>query len=525
MLNTVDTFLEQFDLTTANDLIEEGMDPYNYFNDDGYAFIEQVYMEANGTKKKNIFQKLIETIKKIWRWICNQFRKFVNWIKVKLKGKKKSKSADQVAAEVFGMAAGAGVVGAGVAAAVGGNSGGSTPAAPAPAKIPQRIAPAATTSKSKSGETVLQVKLPSDPNSEMKVDDVITVAYKDLMVQLDADRDSVRVNLMNPKSGSIPMQGSPMAANSTNVIRHCKHANLRQQLLQCAMIIEDESKTADDLRRALDQYQDSVNKAVVLITDEVTLDQLIETDQWMADILKRVDAINSLENNPRFNDSKFIAVLNDFVWVITAMQFSINQLTGYIRESYKIDARYIGAAKTIEQLDTFVDNCINGGIPPKFVSYNAYLIAGDQLMGSGSQANEKNPKWGQTRLVMYPANPVNGSSVVCKVAVNENGRRTNMAEISVVDKFKEVGKGDLLPHIEGTTAKKTVILWEELQTADDRHIDNADMAKLRSEIQDTLEKEKIPLNILADMHSQNVGYRGNQLVYLDFAGFARRRQV
>lgn len=514
-MNTVDVLLERFDLESANDLIEENMDPYNYFSseDDGYAFIEQVYLEAQGTKKKNIFQKLIETIKKIWRWICNQFRKFLNWIKAKFKGKKKTKSADQIAGEIFGPVAVAGAGGVGAAAVAGQK------------KVPKRIAPVATDAKAKDGGNVIRITVPSDPKSEMHVDGVIELAYKDLMLQLDGDRNSVRVNLLNPRSGSIPMQGSPWSADPQNVIRHCKHMNLQQQLLNCANIIADETKSATDLQTAIDHYNASLPKAVVLPTDEVTLDQLIQTDRWMAEILKKIDGINSLENNPRFNDNAFITALNEFVSIITKMQFSINKLTGYIRESYKIDARYLGAAKTIEDLDRFVDNCITAGIPPKFVSYNAYLVAGDQLMGSGSQANEKNPRWGQTRLVMYPANPVNGSSVVCKVAINENGRRTNMAEISVVDKFKEVGKSELLPHIEGTTTKKTVILWEELDTIENRRISNDDIQKLAQQIQEVLEKEKIPLDILTDIHDENVGYRGNQLVYLDFAGFARRRQV
>ena len=84
--------------------------PYELFeNVSVKTFEDDILTESLGTKKKNIFEKIFEILKRCWKWITDSLGKFINSLKKFLGfGKTKRRDIDSVALSVLktvGMAA------------------------------------------------------------------------------------------------------------------------------------------------------------------------------------------------------------------------------------------------------------------------------------------------------------------------------------------------------------------------------------------------------------------------------------
>lgn len=103
------------------------------------------------------------------------------------------------------------------------------------------------------------------------------------------------------------------------------------------------------------------------------------------------------------------------------IQMSFNALSNEIAHAFDLPTEYYGTVNTPEALESFVQKCVEGGVPPRYVIHGIMKISTDDLKGPHQPA-------GQSRVVLFPKND---QAVVYKVAYNGFGISSNKAEIAV----------------------------------------------------------------------------------------------
>ena len=88
-----------------------------------------------------------------------------------------------------------------------------------------------------------------------------------------------------------------------------------------------------------------------------------------------------------------------------------------------IKAQYVNSIKDKNDLAKFVEECIDAGVPPKFVAYNTWLIANEEIRGDKTDFNKV--PMGQTRMVLFPKN----KKIITKIAFSGRGLTSNKNEV------------------------------------------------------------------------------------------------
>lgn len=186
------------------------------------------------------------------------------------------------------------------------------------------------------------------------------------------------------------------------------------------------------------------------------------------------------------------------------IQMGLNALVKATNHSGKfIPGSYIGSCGNLVLLDTFVQELIKEGIPSAYVGLNAYLIADPKIRGSYDADFE--PKWGQSRLTLYPSDK---SKLCYKVALNGMGKRSNNTEYSLYKSKPDLK--DIIAGVHEIGSNKCVIVIDRLQ--ENKDVQFWDVTKFVNDNQDLLDKHHI-----ADVHANNVAYDANgKLKIIDF---------
>lgn len=499
-------------------------------------FNEEIITEAKDVKKGNVLQRIWGMIKKFCKWIRDRVHKIVEWVKSKFQKKKAKANPTEIALSVLGIGA-MGAAGYAAGKIIGDNvatgdspESNSTPTSGgAPIDLDrdfvQQNPNMEITNKSVPGggtQESIKVSIPKDESSSMPVEDFVELAINDLQVKFDEKAQTLEIadwgnhgtNVASaPGTDNYLDRGKP-----GYVIGLCRHPDQVQVLINIVRMAVDPNAKAGDLKNIFEPWEREFN-SYAREYGTIKLQEFMDFEQKFNEIMTIIDPVNETSEQPFMNNSMYIAVVNQLLSRLTDLQFSINNLTNCMAASFKIDGRLVGQIHSEDKLDQFASQCIANGVPPKYVAYNCYLISGRELVGDGTKANAKSPCWGQTRLVMFP----DDESKIIKCAVNITGQRTNVAEMKIVRKFKEVGGEQYLPSFIGSGPDSAVCIWERVGSAKAKRATRDQKLKLWNSITDTVNKTKLPMNILTDFHDGNLGWRGNQLVYIDFGGFAKRR--
>lgn len=189
---------------------------------------------------------------------------------------------------------------------------------------------------------------------------------------------------------------------------------------------------------------------------------------------------------------------------IETLQMGINALVVAANKPNKfISGKYIGCCDNLVLLDSFVKELIKAGVPSAHIGLNTYLVASPKIRGSFDADWE--PKWGQSRLTLYPSDK---SNVCYKIALNGMGTRSNNTEYSYY-KSKPDLQG-ILAGVKDIGANKCVLVVERLQ--ENKQVSYMKMAEFQSTHKDLIDKYH-----LGDIHQNNVAYdMNNNIKIIDF---------
>ena len=289
------------------------------------------------------------------------------------------------------------------------------------------------------------------------------------------------------------------------------------EMVNLASIMANSIKTDPaEFIQARDRWASNFNKLRVNFDTTVTLKQMKEFQIKLNKIMKMLEVVDVPYDNININNQSYISALNGFAGFAAALQMGMNTVSGALQSVYIIDGKYVGAIDNIDKLSEFIAKCIEIGVPPKYVSYNAYLISTPTIKGDGSEGDEDSPRWGQSRVVLFPKN---NDNLVYKVALSGFGIRSNKSETLISQKFVSNGGGDLLSEVLYNTPNSAIISAQRVIVR--KTPNHNDINKLKDRLIEFTKDHSIPLDITADIHEDNVGYKNGHCVAIDYGATYR----
>ena len=132
--------------------------------------------------------------------------------------------------------------------------------------------------------------------------------------------------------------------------------------------------------------------------------------------------LNRMNSQDRSRAELFVGKAMGYLTTsLNIVQMSFNGLANRIIHVFDLPTSYYGTVTTPDALATFAKNCVESGIPPRYVVHAVVKITSDDMKG-------KKQPLGQSRVVLFPKND---PSNVYKVAYNGFGISSNKAEIAV----------------------------------------------------------------------------------------------
>lgn len=215
-----------------------------------------------------------------------------------------------------------------------------------------------------------------------------------------------------------------------NMVYYVKHPEALKHL---ASIVEDAGKLVDGqnvdqvaLRNAIKK---TVTKSHGFGVDfnaggtKLSMKELTTFAATINQLTNAMDKFQNGNNSLKGLDGETITAMNKLVRELETCQHGINGLANEIGKLYMIKAQYVNSIKDKNDLAKFVEECIDAGVPPKFVAYNTWLIANEEIRGDKTDFNKV--PMGQTRMVLFPKD----KKIITKIAFSGRGLTSNKNEV------------------------------------------------------------------------------------------------
>ena len=234
---------------------------------------------------------------------------------------------------------------------------------------------------------------------------------------------------------------------------------------------------------------------------KLTMQELKAFQQKLNELAEHLDFAQNGNNNLDDVDKSVIQALNDIVHMMEFIQIGLNSLTNAIQKVHLIDLKYMNSITDRNALSKFAYDCIMNGIPPKFVAYNAWLIASEDLRGSASKYK---PVGGQTRCVFFPNDNKNE---ILKIATSGLGLTSNKNEIRFSDFIKKSGEQDMIEIsalVTNSYTEDAMLSMERIIDRVGKHPDLQTLMSIKSKYRDfTKRHPELRLNV-SDFNDGNV---------------------
>lgn len=217
---------------------------------------------------------------------------------------------------------------------------------------------------------------------------------------------------------------------------------------------------------------------------------------------------------------ELLEALNRFADILSSLSFGMNEFNRSIQQMYMLDEIYIGSVNTSDLLDIFVYECIMQGVPPKFISYNTWLLLDDAWKTNKDTFYTKDihPKWGQTRTVF----DIKDLEYVVKIAMSGVGIRCNRNEIDVTTQFKKYHLEHLIAYVEEYGKHAAVIFPHAIVSY--MIPTKGDVYEYQGNLVDVYWDYPDLPDIRGDIHVKNVGFDElHNIVCIDYAGVPIRK--
>lgn len=233
---------------------------------------------------------------------------------------------------------------------------------------------------------------------------------------------------------------------------------------------------------------------------EVPISQITAVQTWASQLLEDMEAFTSTDVDLAGLEPNTIRSLNNVVRVLMRIQISLNFISTAMNEDVLmlIDKKYYKSIKSLELLDEFVGKMIHVGIPPKYVAYNAWLIADECIRGTG----EYKPCFGHARATLFPPN----EKIVLKIGLSGLGTVSNETEVRFSKIFEDMDRVDLIAPVIKSFADNGIIAMERVKGNFD--LSKSELAKYAenaSEVLAEYQKKTGNRNVKLSKSSQHIG--------------------
>lgn len=231
-----------------------------------------------------------------------------------------------------------------------------------------------------------------------------------------------------------------------NMVYYIKHSegleNLANIVEKASLLMDkDSSVNQQELRKAIEhQIQKShrFGREFNAGGTKITMKELTAFSARINKLTNATDKIQNGNNSVEHLESETIEMFNKLVRELETCQHGLNTLSNEIGKLYLIKAQYVNSIKDKNNLAKFVEMCIDAGVPPKFIAYNTWLIANEEIRGDKTDF-EKVPM-GQTRMVFFPKD----KSIITKIAFSGRGLTSNKNEVRMSEFIQRSGEEEVI---------------------------------------------------------------------------------
>ncbi len=448
--------LTPFDDLYSDDLIIESFD-YKSF-----------YESLQGTTKRNIFQRLWDVIKRIFKWLVTNLGRALDYIKSLLRSK--PKSAEQLA-DLVGFK---------------------------PTDITNH-------DDIKSALKQLTIKFEDDGK--------LTFTAKKILSD-NWNKKTEIPGLMG--LGYTPRNSKVLWGLVFSVLKTPQFLDRVTELFK--YLVDGNKASFLETSARFTEFITRIAQGVVMPFPYFTtsLDELVEFQ-------KKLNALNYIvtefDNPDLIIKRKFLIgelvvteFLNGLAHVSINLQMGLNAIFHSLNEVYKLDDTYKGVAKTPEDLSKFANICIYSGFPGKYVAANLFVVASNELKGDYNTPND--PIAGQFRVVFKPI-PKGQPQYVLKVATSQVGIRSNRNEIRFTNLMIKTNGHNMIARVIESFENATGIT---MQYADPVKLNTAELDEFKKQLTDHLKDKNLGITI-GDLHSSNIGRVNGNIVAIDYGDF------
>lgn len=231
-----------------------------------------------------------------------------------------------------------------------------------------------------------------------------------------------------------------------NMVYYIKHSEALDQLskiVQSASSIMEKDDSVDQ-KQLVSQIEHIILKSHRFGREfnaggtKLTMKELTTFSAKINQLTNTTDKIQNGNNSVDHLEPETINALNQLVRELETCQHGLNGLSNEIGKLYMIKAQYVNSIKDKNNLAKFVEMCIDAGVPPKFIAYNTWLIANEEIRGDKTDF-EKVPM-GQTRMVFFPKD----KSIITKIAFSGRGLTSNKNEVRMSEFIQRSGEEEVI---------------------------------------------------------------------------------
>lgn len=372
----------------------------------------------------------------------------------------------------------------------------------------------------KMAESQARVKVPYE--GDIKQDEIELINSAILIKEFDDDNnfevDLMGVNYVKNDRGKVRAvsdkgEGVPSLASlfvyTNSMIYFIKHPNEMETL--CELIAlgfkitngEQEIAPAEYAKRVNKLSSAAFNKAngIAAGGTRLTMTELTTFQSKLNKLEEQLDFAQNGNNKLNDVDTSVIQALNTLVHITEHFQFGLSSLSNAMQKVHLIDLKYMNSITDRNVLSKFVYDCIQNGIPPKYIAYNTWLIANESIRGSASRYK---PVGGQTRCVFFPND---NKKEILKIATSGIGITSNKNEIrfsEFLKRSKEQEMIDISALVTNTYAEDAILAMERVVDRVGKHPDLQILNDMKSKYKAFTDRHPELRLVVSDFNDGNV---------------------
>ena len=233
----------------------------------------------------------------------------------------------------------------------------------------------------------------------------------------------------------------------------------------------------------------------------LTMKELTDFQAKLNKLEERLDFAQNGNNKLNDVDPAVIMSLNSLVAITEHFQFGLTSLSNAMQKVHLIDLKFMNSISDRNVLSKFVYDCIQNGIPPKYIAYNTWLIATEDIRGSASRYK---PVGGQTRCVFFPND---NKKEILKIATSGIGITSNKNEIRFAEflkRSKEQEMIDISALVTNTYAEDAILAMERVVDRVGKHPDLIVLNEIKAKYQSFTKRHPELRLVISDFNDGNV---------------------